>query len=471
MRPLLDGAGRRLLDVVGGEWTRLERDLEGTAVAPMLDRDAIRGHLARYDFAAPADAGAMLRDVAELLRRGSVQTTHPRYFGLFCPSVHPVTVAADALAALHNPQLASWAAAPAANEIERHVLGFLAARIGYDPATAAAHFTSGGMESNLTGLSVALANTFPEIVDRGLRALPGPPTVYVSEQGHASVDKAAVTLGLGRGAVRRVAVNDRLELDAGALARAIDADRAAGALPLCVVATAGTTAAGAIDPLAAIAERCRAEGIWCHVDAAWGGGALLSPALSGHLAGIAEADSVSWDAHKWLSVPMGAGMFFCRHRDAVAAAFDPPAADYLAAARTHPDDNYRGSLQWSRRFIGLKLFAALAAEGAGGLGARIDHQAAMGDGLRWRLRRAGWTLRNASPLPVVCFSHADLDAGELSAAALVGAIQRSGAAWLSLVDLRGRPALRACITSFRTDEADLDALVDLLDDQRRRLLE
>jgi glutamate/tyrosine decarboxylase-like PLP-dependent enzyme len=217
-----------------------------------------------------------------------------------------------------------------------------------------------------------------------------------------------------------------------------------------VVGTAGTTGAGTIDPLPAIARFCHAENLWFHADAAWGGAAAISPHLRGHLAGIEDADSVTCDAHKWFSVPMGAGMFFCRHREAVTSAFESEIS-FMPRKTGATVDPYSSTFQWSRRFIGLKLFLALAERGESGYAEMIEHQAHMGDVLRQSLAQAGWRIVNKTPLPVVCFTRDGLVTSRFLAA-----LYERQIAWMSEVRLdRGDPVLRACITSFRTTERDI----------------
>src|SRR5262245_6506495 len=210
---------------------------------PSAARD-IRARLATYDFAAPRPATDVLDDVASMLRTWNVHVVHPRYFGLFNPTALPEAVAAESLAAVVNPQMAAWSHSPAANEIERHALRALTSLVGFDVDATGAHFTTGGQESNLTALVAALAHRFPESVDGGVRAIPGAPVLYVSEEGHHSLVKAAGVTGLGRAAARMLPVTDDLRLDVAALRRAIDEDRAAGRAPFLVVGTAGTTGAG-----------------------------------------------------------------------------------------------------------------------------------------------------------------------------------------------------------------------------------
>jgi glutamate/tyrosine decarboxylase-like PLP-dependent enzyme len=261
--------------------------------------------------------------------------------------------------------------------------------------------------------------------------------------------------GIGRRALRTIATDADLKMDVVHLATQVADDRRNGLAPLMVVGTAGTTAAGAIDPLPDLARFCRSEGLWFHVDAAWGGAAILSPTLRGHLAGIEAADSITCDAHKWFSVPMGAGMFFCRHAQAVAEAFRAQTS-YMPPGTPGPVvDPYTSSVQWSRRFIGLKLFVALAQHGESGYVEMIEHQARMGDVLRDRVARAGWRIVNRTPLPLVCFTRDGLDTGRF-----LKSLYEQQIAWMSEVRLGGgEPVLRACVTSVRTQESDIDWVV------------
>src|SRR5947208_4084484 len=299
---------------------KLEAQIASGPIVPTVTPDEIRCHLAaRYDFTRPLPLDAVVADGEQMLRTWQVQVTHPRYFGLFNPSVTLASVVADTLVAMYNPQLATWRTSPAANEIERHTLAWLTGKFGF-PASAVASFTNGGAEANLSAVIVALTRSFPEYGDDGLRRLGAAPAIYLSDQAHHSFDKIAHMTGLGRRAMRTVATDRDLKMDLDELARRVAEDRRHGFAPFMVVGTAGTTAAGVIDPLADLASFCRSQGLWFHVDAAWGGAAIISPRLRGHLGGIEAADSITCHAHKWFSVPMGAGMFFCRHPDAVGEA-------------------------------------------------------------------------------------------------------------------------------------------------------
>ena len=434
---------------------KLESDIASGPIVPGVTPEEIRGHLSsRYDFSKPMELGDVVADVERMLRTWQVQVTHPRYLGLFNPSVTPASIIADTLVAMYNPQLATWRTSPAANEIERHTLGWLRNKFGFPPG-AHATFTNGGAEANLSAVTVALTRAFPDYAERGLRRLAASPTIYLTRQAHHSFEKTAHLTGLGRQALRRVRTDADLKMDLGDLAIRIAEDRRNGCAPFMVIGTAGTTAAGVIDPLPEMSRFCQSEDLWFHVDAAWGGAAIISPILRRHLAGIGHADSIACDAHKWFSVPMGAGMFFCRRPEAVRAAFRADTPYMPPKLRETISDPYTTSIQWSRRFIGLKFFMALAQLGEPGYIGMIEHQARMGDKLRKLLLRAGWRIVNRTPLPLVCFTRDGLVTSKF-----LTALYERQIAWMSEVQLgSGAPVLRACITNFRTSEPELEWVV------------
>jgi glutamate/tyrosine decarboxylase-like PLP-dependent enzyme len=444
-----------LLNDIRDAVTTTQSEIANGPITPEVTPEEIRNYLAsRYDFRKAVSLDEVVADVEQMLHRWQAHVTHPRYFGLFNPSVTLASVVADTLTAIYNPQLATWRTSPAANEIERHTLGWLAAKFGFT-ADASATFTTGGAEANLSAVIVALTRRFPEYGEFGLRGLQATPTIYLSAEAHHSFSKIAHMTGLGRQALRTVPANSELKMDVSVLARLIAEDRGNGFAPFMVVGTAGTTAAGAIDSLPELANLCRRENLWFHVDAAWGGAAAISPLLRKHLVGIEAADSITCDAHKWFSVPMGAGMFFCRHPDAVAEAFRAETSYMPGKTAGSVSDPYTASVQWSRRFIGLKLFLALAHHGETGYVDMIEHQARMGDLLRESLKNAGWRIVNTTPLPLVCFTRDGLDT-----ASFLHNLKERQIAWMSEVRLSdGAPVLRACITSFRTTATDIETVV------------
>ena len=449
------------IDQIRDEFAALESRIADGPIVPHVAAAEVRAHLeSRFDFKQPMPLDEIIADVERMLRTWQVQVTHPRYFGLYNPSVTLASVVADTLVAMYNSQLANWRTSPAANEMERHTLAWLAAKFGL-PANSIATFTSGGSEANLSAVVVALTHAFPEYGQHGLRSLSGDPTIYVTEETHHCFNKIAHMVGLGRRNLRIVATDSDLKMNVGGLAARVDADRKSGLLPFMVVGTAGTTAAGIIDPLEEIGRFAMQQNLWFHADAAYGGAAVVAPRLRHWLAGIEAADSITCDAHKWLSVPMGCGIFYCRHRDTVAQAFRSDVT-YMPAKPASEDSSttfnpLTHSAQWSRRFIGLKLFMALAERGEGGYAAMLEHQVRMANVLRDLLRASGWRIVNATPLPVVCFTREELNPSHL-----VAQLRDRQIAWMSDAELGGVSTVRACITSFKTTEREIAWVVDTM---------
>src|SRR6185437_12171930 len=324
----LDAAQRlQLWQKLATEMERYIRQVGSAPVAPQLDARALAASLAAFDFAEPMRPLEAMAAV-EGLWKHQVHTPHPRYFGLFNPAPTTMGIVADALVAAFNPQIAAWSHNPFAATVERHLVREVGKKFGYGLPHLDGVFTSGGAEANHTALLCALTRAFPEYARGGARALPAAPAIYVSELAHDSVRKAARLCGLGTDGVRALAVDEELKMPAEAVAREIRADRAAGMRPLMVVATAGATSTGVVDAIAELADLAEAERIWLHVDAAWGGMAALVPELRGVLAGIERADSITFDAHKSLSVPMAAGMLLTPHAAILEQTFSV-AADYM----------------------------------------------------------------------------------------------------------------------------------------------
>ncbi|MBE1470307.1 glutamate/tyrosine decarboxylase-like PLP-dependent enzyme [Kibdelosporangium phytohabitans] len=441
-------------------------DVPGGPVTPPADVAAIRARLAAYDFETARCADDVFADVMDLLRSGMVHTSHPRYFGLFNPAPTWWGVAGELIAAAANPQLAAYPHAWAPVEIERHVLRFLADRLGL-PAGSAGSFTVGGSEANQTAVIVALTKHWPDYAQQGVRAVRGRPLLYASAESHLAWVKIAHVAGLGRQAVRLVPVDAAHRMDVDQLRTMLDADRAAGDEPFLLVATAGTTGAGALDPLPELVTLARESGLYLHVDAAWGGSVALSDRLRPLLAGVEAADSVTVDAHKWMSAPMGAGMFLTPHADALSASFDVRTS-FMPDAADGTLDPYASSVQWSRRFTGLKVFLSLAGQGRLAFARQLERDVALGELLALRLAERGWVRINATPLPVVCVAEPDVDRGDpgLSRswhAAVADEVVRRGRAWISSVQLAGRSGLRLCVTSYLTTERDIDLVAGELD--------
>ena len=428
----------------------------------------VRARLAPFDFTRAVAPNDAVEFVAACLRHYQVHTPHPRYFGLFNPAPTTMGIAADTLVAAFNPQMAAWSHNPFAAEVELHLVRAFGARFGYTETDGT--FCSGGAEANHTAMLTALTHTQSEFAQGGVRALAAQPVLYISAEGHHSIIKAARLCGLGTDAVREIPVDEKLKMDCAALVAQIERDRAASFAPFMIVATLGTTNSGVLDPVDELADIAAQNNLWLHADAAWGGAAALVAELRPLLKGIERADSITFDAHKWLSVPMGAGLYLTRHTDILTRTFRVTNAYMPRAVEAEHDISspYEHSMQWSRRFTGLKVFLSLLVAGWDGYAQAIRQQTAMGALLRRELEKSDWAIMNETELPIVCFI--DRMRGDAQLNEIAAAVLASGRAWISTTRLgNGQHVLRACITNYRTDERDVRALVEAVNEARAKL--
>jgi glutamate/tyrosine decarboxylase-like PLP-dependent enzyme len=437
------------------ELLRASVRVQAGPVTPSVDLPRFRAELEAMDFESPRPLEEMLRWSIERLEHGIVQMSNPRYFGLFNPGANFPSQCADRIAGAFNPQLASSASSPVPVALESYLIRAVARRAGMGDDTTG-HFATGGSEANATSLICALTAALPGFAQEGARAFAGAPRFYTSRECHIAWLKIAHQCGVGRGALRLVATDGGGRMAPAALARAVAEDRAAGAVPVMIVATAGTTGGGMIDPLHACADIAARERLWYHVDAAWGGSALASDRMRGLLSGIERADSITIDAHKWLATTMGCALFITTHSAVLSEAFH--AATSFMPSSVASLDPYLNSVQWSRRFVGLRLFLALAAAGWPGLGAHVERAVAVIGRVRGRLEALGWTIANDSELAV-------LDAvppGDRDVRALVRQVVSSGRAWVAPTTFEGRDVVRICATNGETSAADVEELIAAL---------
>ena len=422
------------------------------------------------------EAGASPEAIVERFRAAvlphAMGNGHPRFFGWVNSPPAPIGVLADFLAAAMNPSCAGGD--HAAIYVERAAVRWLMELTGFPTEGSMGLLTSGGSEANLVGLAAArhwaAARDGWSVRREGLQRGRPPLVLYTSEQGHSCVQKAAELMGLGAEAVRSVPADERFRLSVPALRAAVAADRTAGRRPFCVAASAGTVGTGAIDPLAAVADVCAAEGLWLHVDGAYGAVGATLPDRHERYAGLERADSVALDPHKWLSVPVDCGAAFVRDGGLLREAFSLVPA-YL---RTEPDRGFGGlpwfseyGMQQTRGFRALKLWMTLQHLGREGVRGLVGRHVALAGHLA-SLVDAAPDLERLAPveLSVVCFRYAPArlrgDDARLDALnqRVMEEVQASGAAFLTQTTLRGRFALRACVLHYATTEADVAALVD-----------
>jgi glutamate/tyrosine decarboxylase-like PLP-dependent enzyme len=451
-----DDARRTADDFLTQELMRAARRVATASIVPTVDVAEFNRELDGFDFEAPQPLATLLDWTIRRMEHGIVQMSNPRYFGLYNPGPNFPSQCADRISSAFNPQLASSASSPVPVALEAHMIRSVAARAGMKQG-AAGHFATGGSEANFTALLCALTAAHPGFATDGARGLPGAPVFYTSRECHIAWLKIAHQAGVGRSALRLIGTNGRGEMDPAALTAAIAADRDRGAIPIMIVATAGTTGGGMIDPLEACAAIAERESLWFHVDAAWGGAALASPRLRPLLAGIERADSITIDAHKWFATTMGCAMYLTRRPRLLSEAFH--CSTTFMPSSVASVDPYLTSIQWSRRFMGLRLFLSLAAAGWAGYAAHVERSVAVIDRIRAELVEREWSVANASSLAVL---NVVPPGGATDVRNYVKRVVASGSAWVAPTTFEGRDVVRICATHGATTEADIDALIAAL---------
>ncbi len=410
-------------------------------------------------------ADELIAFVREQILSRPFGNSHPRFFGFINATADPVGTIADYLASALNPNC--WGGDHAGVHVEHRVIRWLAEGLGL-PEAAEGILTSGGSMANFTALAAARRAVCPEVRDQGLPSQ-ARLVVYASDQVHNCVDKAIDLLGFGMGQLRRLPVDDRFRLRMDALRQAVAADRAAGLRPAMLVGNAGTVNTGAIDPLDELADFCHREGLWFHVDGAYGAMAALSPRLRPLFRGLERADSVAADPHKWLYVPYEAGATLVREPGRLADAFRKP-AEYLVQDAESPFPgpvafNERGP-ELSRGFKALKVWMGFKRHGRQGFAAAIEHDVDLARFLADEVDRRPDFERLAEPvLSIANFRYrpvASLPEEALAALnrKIVNRLVGSGSFFLAPTLLRGKTSLRVAIVNFRTSESDLVALLD-----------
>jgi aromatic-L-amino-acid/L-tryptophan decarboxylase len=407
----------------------------------------------------------------------SRHNAHPRMFGYVQSPGTAVAAIADLLASVLNANLTAWRSAPAAVELERLTIDWIKEILGCDPR-ATGLFVSGGSMANLAALAVARQAKAPDSL--GKSELSQTMRVYVSEETHHSVEKAAALLGIGRDNVRKISVDQHFKIRIDDLVAKIREDAEAGHLPFFVVANAGTVMTGAFDPIAQVAEVARQFNLWLHVDAAYGGFAALAHSVRPLFEATREADSVALDPHKWLYLPVDCGCVLYRDGESARATFAHE-AEYTRVMNQQADEAFAFwdyGPELSRRFRALKVWMMLKAVGLRALGEAIENDLACARYLE-QLVRASEDFEMLAPveLSIFCFRYVprklkkaltgsdeaarmriekELDA--LNERLLVE-LQRDGSSYLSNALIRGRFALRGCVMNYRTTRRDIEILL------------
>jgi aromatic-L-amino-acid decarboxylase len=478
MRPVeFRNLGHRLIDQIAEFYESLpERDLTPAKSRLQLLERLGSGGLPEQG----CGADDLLREVAPLIFDNSLHNGHPRFLGYISSSAAPLGALADMLASAVNANVAKWDLSPIASEIETQTIGWIAELIGY-PVDCGGIMVSGGNSANFHAFVAARqAMASWDIRANGVYGEPRRLTAYGSRETHTWIEKAAEVCGLGAAAVRWIDTDERQRIRLDALRRQIEADRREGCLPFIVVATAGTVSTGAIDPLRDLAEYCNSQGIWLHVDGAYGAPAASLPEAPDDLQALALADSVAIDPHKWLYSPIEAACILTRDPDALGNAFEFRPAYYHFNGDDEPGiDYYQHGLQNSRAFRALKVWLGLRRAGRAGVRVMIRHDIAMARHLYVTVEGdADFEARSLS-LSIATFRYVPAGiptAGEAVCdylnklnEAVLAEVQKSGRAFVSNALIDGDYLLRACVVNFRTTESDIDAVLQTIREIGRAL--
>lgn len=408
------------------------------------------------------DPAQLLNLLAELVMPYPMGNSSGRFFAWVNSPPAPMGILAELIAAAIDPSVAGGD--HAATYVEHGVLNWIKTIFGF-PGDSGAILTSGGSVANLIPLAVMRnVKSKGDIRAQGFTGENAAPMViYTSAQGHSCIQKAIELLGFGSDYLRKIPVKPDYRIDVEALEAQIAADRAAGLRPVCVAANAGTVNTGAIDPFDTLADLCEREGLWFHVDGAYGGFGILAEQTAGMYKGIERADSLAVDPHKWLYLPVECGCAIVRDAQAMRDTFSlvPP---YIRDDRALPWFSEFG-IQQTRGFKALKLWVTMQQLGLDGYRELITRDVALAKSLQAKIcARNDFSLVAAGPLSVTCFLYTPPGVSEVEALnrRLIPIVQAEGKAFLTGTELDGRFALRACIVNFRTTDADLDLLLDTI---------
>ena len=448
------------------EW--IAQYMEGVGRLPVL-APVKPGEVAARLPASPPDAPEgmddILRDFRDIIVPGTTHWNHPSFFAYFAITGAGPGILGEMLAAALNNNAMLWRTGPAQTELEERTLDWLRQLVGL-PEGFRGTIQDTASISTLIAVAAAREAAGLGVREEGMSGLPKL-RLYCSEETHSSIEKAGITLGIGRTGTRKIPTDAEFRMDPAALASAIAEDRTAGIVPFCVVATVGTTSTSSIDPVPAIADICEREGLWLHVDAAYGGSAAVVPELRGVLDGAERADSIVINPHKWLFVPIDCSTLYVRRPEVVRRAFSL-VPEYLVTPEGESVTNlmdYGPAL--GKRFRALKLWMTLRRFGAEGMAARVrEHVRLARLFADWVDDAPGWERMAPVPMSLVVFRHRpdgmDDAATDAHNERLMAAVNATGETLLSHTKLHGRTALRLAVGNLRTTEQHVARAWELL---------
>ncbi len=434
------------------------RDIDSYPVLAQVAPGEVRASLPAGPPASGEGMDTVLDDVERLIIPGVTHWNHPGFFAYFSVSASAPGIIGEMLAAVLNVNGMLWRTSPSATELEEVALGWLRQMLGLDDEWFGLITDTASISTLLAIAAAREARAELQIRERGLAGRSDLPAlrVYCSSQAHSSVDKAAITLGLGLENVVRIPVDTEFRMRPDLLEETIAADVARGFIPLACVATVGTTSTTSVDPVPAIAELCAAHGLWLHVDAAYGGAMAVVPEFRGVFAGVDRADSMVVNPHKWLFTPIDCSALYTRRPEVLRRAFALVPA-YLTTADGGATNLMDYGVQLGRRFRALKLWMVLRGFGSDGIAARIRAHVALADALAsWIRAEPEWEVVAPVPMSTVCFRHTPAGLSDVECDALnerlITQVNASGRVFVSHTVLDERYVIRLAIGNIRTEE-------------------
>ena len=436
-------------------------------VVPKIKPGDVRKQLPASPPTAAESLDEILDDYRRIIEPNCTHWNHPGFLAYFSITGSGPGILGETLAAALNVNAMLWRTGPAATELEELVCDWMRQMLDLPPEFRG-HINDTASVASMLALAAARQSKREyDIRRRGMAGRADLPamTVYASEHAHSSIDKAAITLGLGLDNLRRIPSDDAFRLDLDALRAAIAADREAGRLPICVVATAGTTSTTSVDPLREVAAICRAEQLWMHVDAAYGGSPAICPEYRKLLDGLELADSIVTNPHKWLFTPVDCSVMLVRDPDILREAFSV-VPEYLRTSETDVTNLMDYGVQLGRRFRALKLWMVIRAFGVDGLRARLRSHCEMArEFAGWLEADDRFEISAPYPFSTVCFRAVPrLPAAEQDRfnEELLERINAPGQVFLSHTKLHDRYVLRLTIGNLRTTRAHIQQAWDLI---------
>jgi aromatic-L-amino-acid/L-tryptophan decarboxylase len=442
----------------------IEKGIETRRVAPAATRSALQDRFAGTLGENGVGLLTVLDEFERVVLPDCMTTPHPLYLGLVNSSPLPAAILADLFISALNNNGGAFHQSPAMTACEEEVVRLFLKLFGF-PAGSEGMFLPGGSFANLQALVLARSRAFP---DGEMRR----PRVYTSEAAHFSVTRAAHVAGIPEANIVAIPTRGRGEMIPEALAERMQQDRREGAMPVAAIATAGTTGTGAIDPLAAIAAICSRQKVWFHVDACYGGAAILSEAIRPRLDGIQSADSIAVDPHKWFFIPVTAALLLTRETEAARKAFATTARSYIPGDGML--DAWQRGIPTTRRSTGLAVWMGLRAHGLAVIREAVERNIDLMRLLESLLAARGFRILEGGELSICCArfeaagrSDSEIDAVQTRIASEVAA---SGTAWFSTVVHDGRTWLRFNLVNLHTREKHIHRLADFVESTARRIL-